>query len=64
MMPTNEEMKHLKGSKVKTLPNYTHSKKYDWYIEVQFEIMRSKPYDPQSLCEDYYFFYKREVDYV
>ena len=63
-MPSKEEMKHMNGSKVKTLPAHTHSKKYDWYIEVQFEIMRSKPYDPQCLYEDFYFYHKRVVDYV
>ena len=49
MMSTKEEMKHMNGSLVETLPvaTHTHSMKFWWVIEAQQYIA----YDPQSLYE-------------
>lgn len=51
-MPTNEERKNMKGSKVKELPPLG-SKKYEWYKLV---AMRKSfvPYNPLAQEEDYY----------
>jgi len=57
MMPSNEELKHMNGSKVETLPVPSHSKKFWWHIEASQYLA----YDPQSLFEIYYFAHKRNT---